>query len=332
MVEPQEAEWVKQIFRWYLQQNLGVVAISRELNRLGIKPRRGDRWKGTRIYKLITNPLYAGFVRWGGEMAQGTHEPIIDPERFDAVQRILHQRNHRSRQLRSPNCLSGLVRCGLCGAPMHVTYPGVEPKSRFKYYVCNNRYNHHSCAQEYIRADILEASVIQEIGKLAERREEVSTLVWEFTEHNRGVRLPELEARRQAVLKELEGVRGEREKLSRWLSGAGLSAQAIGFINSQVDHLSEQEGQVQERLWAVEDEINAVQNLTYNAQEICDQLSEFVRVFPTLTDGERKLLVDSLIQEVVLKHKEVVVAMTPPLASLGLLSTELAPRGIEPLF
>jgi hypothetical protein len=41
---------------------------------------------------------------------------------------------------------------------MHVTYPGIEPKSRFKYYVCNNRYNHHSCDQEYIRAEILEAS------------------------------------------------------------------------------------------------------------------------------------------------------------------------------
>ena len=101
-------------------------------------------------------------------------------------------------------------------------------------------------------------------------REVVSALVREFTEHNRTRRLPELEASRQEVLTELERVRGEREKLSRWLSGAGLSAQAIGFINSQVDRLSEQEGQVQERLWAVEEEIAALQTVTYNAQEICD--------------------------------------------------------------
>ena len=116
----------------------------------------------------------------------------------------LHGRNHKSRQLRSPNYLSGLVRCGLCGAPMHVTYPGIEPKSRFKYYVCNNRYNHQSCTQEYIRADILEASVIREIGKLAERRDVVAALVREFTEHNRTSALPELEARRQAILQEIE--------------------------------------------------------------------------------------------------------------------------------
>ena len=132
------------------------------------------------------------------------------------------------------------------------------------------------------------------------------------------------------MLAELEGVRGEREKLSRWLSGAGLSAQAVGFINSQVDRLSDQEGQVQERLWALEDKIAALQTVTYNAHEICDQLAEFVRAFPSLADGERKLVVESLIAEVAVKNKEVAVALTPPLASFGFVSTELAPRGIEP--
>ena len=66
----------------------------------------------------------------------GTHKPIIRKEVFDAAQRTLRGRNHQTRQLRSPNCLAGLVKYGLCGAAMHVTYPGTEPKGRFKYYVC----------------------------------------------------------------------------------------------------------------------------------------------------------------------------------------------------
>jgi len=139
---------------------MGVVAISRELNRLGIKPRKAEHWKGTRIHKMITNPLYAGFIRWGGETAMGIHQPIITQELFDTAQKTLRERNHKTRQLRSPNYLVRLVKCSLCGAPMHVTYPGTEPRSRFKYYVCNNRYNHKSFKQDYIRADILETSVI----------------------------------------------------------------------------------------------------------------------------------------------------------------------------
>jgi len=313
-----------------MKKNMGVVAISRELNRLGIAPRKGERWKGTRVHKMIGNPLYAGLIRWGGETAMGTHEAIITKETFDAAQRIMHGRNHKSRQLRSPNILSGLVKCGLCGAPMHVTYPGIEPKSRFKYYVCNNRYNHQSCAQDYIRADILEASVITEIGKLAARRDVVSALVRDFTEHNRTALLPELEARHGEISKELDSVRSEKEKLSRWLRGVGLTAQAVAFVNGQVDLLSEQESRIQERLWAVEDEIRGIQALTYNAEAICDRLAEMVEAFPTLTDGERRLLVDSLIAEVVVKNKEVAAALTPPLRSLGFPYPSLAPRGEKP--
>ena len=327
VIEPTEAERVRGIFDWYMRKNMGVVAISRELNRLGVAPRKGDRWKGTRVHKMIGNPLYAGLVRWGGETAMGSHEPIISTKTFEAAQATMHGRNHKSRQLRSPNVLSGLVRCGLCGAPMHVTYPGIEPKSRFKCYVCNNRYNHRSCKQDYIRADILEGSVITEIGKLAKRRDVVSALVREFTEHNRTTLLPELEARHIETTKEFEFVRSEKEKLSRWLLGAGLTAQAVAFVNGQVDRLSEEESRVQEHLWAVEDEIRGIQAMTYSAEAICDRLAEVVEAFPTLTDGERRLLLDSLIAEVVVKNKEVAVVLTPPLSGLGFLSTPLAPRG-----
>jgi hypothetical protein len=38
-------------------------------------------------------------------------------------------------------------------------------------------------------------------------------------------------------------------------------------------------------------------------------------------------VVDSLIAEVVVKNKKVVVILTPPLSGLGFLSTPLAPRG-----
>ena len=108
---------------------------------------------------------------------------------------------------------------------MHVTYPGTESKSRFKYYVCNNRYNHKTCPQDYIRADILEASVIQEIGKLAERKDIIAALVDEYVEHNRKA-LPELEHKREAIRQEIASLGPEKQKLSRWLRGNELTAQA----------------------------------------------------------------------------------------------------------
>lgn len=61
---------------------------------------------------ILTNPLYAGFVRWGGEMAEGSHKPIIEKSIFDCVQGTLAQRNNKTRRLRTPNYLTGLVNRG----------------------------------------------------------------------------------------------------------------------------------------------------------------------------------------------------------------------------
>jgi hypothetical protein len=87
--------------------------------------------------------------------------------------------------------LTGPVRCGKCGTPIHLNYSGAESKRKFKYYVCNNRYNFQCCDQDYVRADVLEGSVIKEIGKLSKRQEVFSELLRDYVTHNR-TKLPEL--------------------------------------------------------------------------------------------------------------------------------------------
>lgn len=82
---------------------------------------------------------------------------------------------------------------------------------------------------------------------------------------------------------------------------------------------SERERDMQEELWRVEDEINSIQLANYNANGICDYLKDFVRASTDDLDfGERKLLIESLVNKVVIdKKKKVTVALQPPLSSLG---------------
>ncbi len=116
---------------------------------------------------------------------------------------------------------------------MHVTYSGIEPMSRFKYYVCNNRYNFKSCDQDYIRADILEKCVIQEIEKPSLRKDVIGSLVRDFVDHNRA-KLPELEDKKNEILKKIELLGKEKEKLSRWLLKNDLTPQAVNYVNAHV--------------------------------------------------------------------------------------------------
>ncbi|MBA7637631.1 hypothetical protein ES703_45277 [subsurface metagenome] len=330
VINRKEADLVKVIFDLYLKKNMGVVNISRELNRLEIKPRKGKMWKGNTIHNIITNPIYAGFVRWGGEMAEGSHKSIIGKEVFDCVQETLKQRNHQSRKLRTPNCLTGLVRCGKCNSLMHVTYPGVEPKSRFKYYVCNNRYNFKSCDQDYIRADILENSVVKKIKKLSLREDVITSLVQDYVNHNR-LKLPELEKKKDEILNKIELLEREKTKLSRWLLKNDLTPQAVNYLNAQVDEYSEKEKDLQEQLWNIEDEMNTIKLMNYNAEGTSDFLKNFVKSFDELDFGERKLLIESLVQKVVIdKNKKMTVTLQPPLQSLGFNTPLLARIGEKP--
>jgi len=304
-----------------------VVNISRELNRLDIKPRKGKMWKGNTIYNIITNPIYAGFVRWGGEMAEGSHKSIIEKEVFECAQETLKQRNHQTRQLRGPNYLTGLVRCGKCGSPMHVNYPGAESKRKFKYYVCNNRYNFQSCDQDYVRADVLEQSVIKEIGKLSERQDVITELVRDYVTHNRA-KLPKLVEEKKRIMKEMELLEKEKAKLSRWLLNNELTPQSVSYINAQIDGYGEKETELQERLWEIEDKISVIQKETVNAEGVGDYLKDFVRSFEESDTGERVLLVQSLVTEVVIKpDKKATVCLQPP---FGFLSPSLARRGEKP--
>lgn len=40
------------------------------------------------IRKLLTNPVYAGRIRWQGETYEGQHDPIVPPDLWEAVQDV----------------------------------------------------------------------------------------------------------------------------------------------------------------------------------------------------------------------------------------------------
>lgn len=64
---PEETEWVKQIFHWYIYDKKGFAEIAHELNRLGVSKGKSVRpedryttWKPARIKDILTNDIYRG--------------------------------------------------------------------------------------------------------------------------------------------------------------------------------------------------------------------------------------------------------------------------------
>jgi hypothetical protein len=138
--------------------------------------------------------------------------------------------------------------------------------------------------------------------------------------------------RKQALQEQVRRLAEEKTKLSRWLLGSDLSADAVRYINTQVDAYNEKEQELQTQVWRIEDEIGATELMTFNAEAVSDYLRDFCRTYANLeTPGERKLLMESLVQEVVVgENKKATLTLRPPL--LGFITPSLALRGVEPRF
>lgn len=153
-----ESKVVYQIGLWYLHgmdgQPMGITAIASRLTDMGVPPGENAKvWSASRIHRILTNPLYAGYIRWGYDklekeltlsgyskrrvihndciLTKGLHPSIYPQEMFDAIQFKLHGYDkHLPVRKDSPlaNPLAGLVVCSWCGHVMsHLPASGRQP-------------------------------------------------------------------------------------------------------------------------------------------------------------------------------------------------------------
>ena len=137
-----EVDIVKQIFDLFAYKNLSINQIAKELDMMGIKPRKSEFWSTSTIKDMLSNPIYIGKIRWNARkqimstkdgkrvksrprnnnnalIVDGIHQAIIDEETWNIVQskRSLNtppvQHNNT---VKSP--LAGIVYCAKCGKPM----------------------------------------------------------------------------------------------------------------------------------------------------------------------------------------------------------------------
>ena len=173
-INEEQANVVRSIFDWYVNENIGTQNIANRLNDFNITPPRSSKWTPDSIRTIVENPIYIGKVRWNtrkavrvvrdGEiiktrpvneaddyiLVDGKHDPIISEELFNAALEK-RGRTHRAcsnKELRNP--LASLLYCE-CGRSMsyrHSTrgdYVYREPRL-----VCNAQKfcNNGSCSVE----------------------------------------------------------------------------------------------------------------------------------------------------------------------------------------
>ena len=92
------------------------------------------------LYKLLTNPYYAGVIRHKGGLHPGAHDPIVEPTLFDKVQSLLRARTAKmTRHVQHAQHLKGLLHCGTCGSRMLLDFATNPRGVTYAYFICSGR-------------------------------------------------------------------------------------------------------------------------------------------------------------------------------------------------
>ena len=144
-VDPERAPLIRWAFETYAQGESSVSGLLRDLTARGLttvpSPKRPSKPLGKNtLYKLLTNPYYAGVIRYKGALHPGAHEPLIEPTLFDQVQSLLKARNAQAtRHVQHAHHLKGLLHCGSCGSRMLLDFATNPRGTTYAYFVCSGR-------------------------------------------------------------------------------------------------------------------------------------------------------------------------------------------------
>jgi site-specific DNA recombinase len=176
VVNPREAEQVREMFRLYAQHR-SLSAIIEELGRRGwttkaFRSQRGKQHGGrpfqeATLLRLLTNAIYVGQVEHKGQLYAGEQAAIIEPSMWEPIQDELRARHTGASGTvdNQPNALlHGLLFCHLCDRPMAHTYTAAHGR-RYRYYVCRRAHQRGrvGCPTKAISARAIEDSVVQQL-------------------------------------------------------------------------------------------------------------------------------------------------------------------------
>jgi DNA invertase Pin-like site-specific DNA recombinase len=85
------------------------------------------------IYKLLSNPFYAGFIRWKGQLYTGSHIPLLSKSQFEQVQKRLGQTQPTKNHKRNFPYI-GVMRCGACGLSITAETKTKPSGKQYTYY------------------------------------------------------------------------------------------------------------------------------------------------------------------------------------------------------
>jgi site-specific DNA recombinase len=162
-IDPLTGPLIRQAFELYATGRHTLKTLLAELNRRGLRNRRGRTVFINDLSRILNNPFYTGLIRIRptGETYPGAHAPLVTTALFRTVQARLTRRLWTKKWIHDFT-FRGLFHCSLCGRNLIA-----ELQKGHVYYRCQTR----GCPTRTFREEVLEAATLNSWPAIANTEE-----------------------------------------------------------------------------------------------------------------------------------------------------------------
>lgn len=267
---PVEAPYVRELFLRFAQGE-GLFPLAKWMNDNGQRTHRGGKFENRTVEYILRNPVYIGKVRWnpngrsrrnfdapGMIVADGSHEALIEPELWEAVQQRMADvkarwHYHGRPTYEKKHWLSGIVRCAACGSTLIFAAPC--------YFKCGAYVRGRCKSTQHIKADVLADALIEQLRTHVTAESLPQTRIIR-TKNQAEIRLQQL--RRQLASAEKKKTR----LLEAYLNGADILAE----FNDMKKALNDEADRIRAEISAVEAEATPIDAAALLRQRIAETL------------------------------------------------------------
>lgn len=193
VINEEEAKVIRRIYALYIK-GMSPYGIAKVLTEEGIKTPGGKtRWSDSTVKSILRNEKYCGrallqktftpdfltkkTVRNTGQVpsyyVEHSHAPIIDPDVYDMVQRMMEGRKRGRDRISSVSIFSSKLRCGDCGS----WYGSKTWHSTDKYkrviWQCNHKFRGTKCSTPHFTEDEIKELFVRAVNLLLAEKEEI---------------------------------------------------------------------------------------------------------------------------------------------------------------
>lgn len=258
VINPQQAEIVRQIFGRYIHLPGGYRTIIDWLEKQGIPSPKGlPRWSDYGMQQIIHRQMYTGeyyaYTTYNKKVSASHFEriprdssewipmscpAIISKETFQQAQnKINRNKTQRIREVKKKALLSGVLYCASCGRKLQACCDA-RRETPYEFYQCYAvTQKDTSCQNHSVSAEVVDTMVWAIIEKVCKNE----TMLKKYLAQNQ----PTQKDDSSAIQKELDGIEAKRNAIMAWFSANLITAEES---TAKLTALKKQEQSLQEKL------------------------------------------------------------------------------------